>query len=98
MTIGERTLLFNIGVIIFNIILGLIIEGFLVFGCLFLLMGLSTEVQNSIPMTVVLPFILIVGFFACVAISRRCVTWAIDRFDLRDKLDQNLVKRYPKKL
>ncbi len=98
MTIGERTFFFNLGVIVFNIVLGLIIEGFLVFGCLFLLMGFSSEVQNSIPVGVVLPFILIIGFFACVAISRRCVTWGIDKFDLRDKLDQNLVKRYPKKL
>ncbi|MCR5124665.1 MAG: hypothetical protein K6B43_05665 [Treponema sp.] len=98
MTIGERTFFFNLGVIVFNIVLGLIIEGFLVFGCLFLLMGFSSEVQNSIPVGVVLPFILIIGFFACVAISRRCVTWVIDKFDLRDKLDQNLIKRYPKKL
>ena len=98
MTIGERTLLFNICVIIFNIVLGLCIEGFLVFSCFFFMQGFSKEVQQSIPVTVVLPFILLVGFFACVAISRRCVTWAIDRFNLRDKLDQNLLNRYPKTL
>lgn len=98
MTIGERTFVFNIFVMLFNIVLGLIIEGFLLFSCFFLMQGFSPEVQQSIPVTVVLPFILLVGFFACVAISRRCVTWAIDRFNLRDKLDQNLLKRYPKTL
>ena len=79
MTIGERTFVFNIFVMLFNIVLGLIIEGFLLFSCFFLMQGFSPEVQQSIPVTVVLPFILLVGFFACVAISRRCVTWAIDR-------------------
>lgn len=98
MTIGERTLLFNVIIILFNIILGLIVEGFLIFGSWFLLIGFSEETQQSIPVNVLLPFILIIGLFACMAISRKCVIWALDKFDLREKLDPKLVKRYPKKL
>lgn len=98
MTISERTFLFNIIVGLFNIVLGLLIEGFLVFSCWFILIGFSEEVQQSVPVNVILPFILIIGLFASIAISRNCVIWALDKFDLRDKLDQNLTKRYPKKL
>ena len=98
MTIKERTWLFNICVGIFNILLGLIIEGFLIFSCFFLLAGLSEEAQQSVPVNVLLPFILIIGLFAAVAISRWCVIWALDKFNLRDKLDHKLTRRYPKKL
>ena len=98
MTKKELTLLFNICVGIFNILLGLIIEGFLIFACLFILYGLPEQAQQSVPVNVLLPFILIVGLFSSMAISRRCVIWAIDKFDLRDRLDSKLTSRYPKKL
>ena len=98
MTVGERTLLFNICVIVFNVVLGLLIEGFLIFSLLFFLAGASESVQQSVPVGVVLPFVLIVGLFACIAISRKCVIWAIDRFDLREKLDSKLTARYPRKI
>ncbi len=97
MTTKERTLLFNIAVAIYNIILGLVIEGFLIFACWFILIGLPEESQKSVPVNVLLPFILIIGLIAAISISRNTVIWALDRFDLRDKLDPKLSKRYPRK-
>jgi len=97
MTIGERTFIFNICVGIFNIILGLLICGFLVIGIFFVLDGFSEETRQSGFMNALLPFILIAGFFSSVAISRKCVIWVLDKFNLRDKLDPKLVSRYPKK-
>lgn len=98
MTIKERTFVFNICVGIFNIILGITIEGFMIFGSMFLLMGLSEEAQQSVPVNVILPFILIIGLFASIAISRQCIIWVLDKFDLRNRLDPKLSRRYPKKL
>ncbi len=98
MTRKERTFVFNICVGIFNILLGLLIEGTLIFGCMFLLSGLSEESQQSVPVSVLLPFVLIVGLFASVAISRKCIIWFLDKFDYREKLDPGLSAKYQRKL
>ena len=98
MTRKERTFVFNICVGIFNIVLGLLIEGTLVFGCMFLLAGLPEAAQQSVPVSVILPFILIIGLFAAVAISRRCILWFLDKYDFREKLDPSLSAKYQRKL
>ena len=97
MTRRERTLIFNVCVGIFNIALGLLVEGTLIFCCMVLMKGLSPEAQQSVPVSAILPFILIVGLFAAIAISRVCIIWFLDTFGFRDKLDPNLSARYPKK-
>ncbi|MBR0031687.1 MAG: hypothetical protein IJP61_05320 [Treponema sp.] len=98
MTRKERTFVFNICVGIFNIILGLVIEGFLIFSCMFIIAGLSEEAQQSIPVTVLLPFVLIIGLFASIAISRKSIIWFLDKFDYREKLDPALSAKYQRKL
>ena len=97
MTKSERTFWFNIAVGIFNIIVGLLIEGFLILAGYIFLADLSEEARDSVPVNVILPFVLLIGLIASVSISRSCIIWALDKFNLREKLDPNLIKRYPKK-
>lgn len=97
MTTSERTLVFNICLGIFNIALGLLICGFLIFGSMFILAGMSESARESVPVSVILPFILIAGLFASMAISRSAVIFVLDKFDLRQKLDQKMTSRYPSK-
>ncbi len=97
MTKSERTLLFNIIVGLFNIVIGLLIEGFLILAGYILLADLTPEARESVPVNVLLPFVLLIGLIAAMSISRSCVIWALDKFNLREKLDSNLLKRYPRK-
>lgn len=95
MTVSERTTYFNIIVGIFNIILGLAIE-FALIGSCFLILARFPESAGSIPVNVLLPFVLFAGVIIAMMISIKCVTWAIKTFNLQDKLDQKVVKRYIK--
>ena len=93
MTKKERTLVFNLCVIVFNVALGLFIEFALIFALLYLLPHIPNFSQ-SVPTQTVLPFLLLAGLFAAMIISVRCVTWAIKTFRLEDKLDEKAVRRY----
>lgn len=95
MTKKERTTLFNICVGLFNILLGLIIEGALIGGC-FLILAIIPNSADSIPTNVLLPFVLFAGLIIAMMISIKVVTWAIIKFNLQDKIDPKAVKRYLK--
>ncbi len=97
MTVKERTLVFNICIGIFNIVLGLCICGFLILGIGFVLSKMSESAQQSVPVSVIVPLVLIVGLFASIAISRSVVIFVLDKFDLRNKLDPKMTSRYTKK-
>lgn len=93
MTKQERTFIFNILVIIFNVIIGLAVELALIailFGALLKIPG----VADSFPVQVILPFLLLAGLIIAMVISVKCVTWAIKTFKLTDKIDQKIIKRY----
>lgn len=95
MTNSERTTIFNIIVGVYNIILGLFIELLLLGGC-FLLLSRFPSWANSIPVSVILPFVLFAGIIIAMMLSMRTITWAIKKFDLRDKVDYKAIKRYIK--
>ena len=97
MTVKERTLLFNVCVGVFNIALGLLICGALVVLCVLALRAVGKEVAGFAPTNAILPFILLVGLFASIAVSRRLVIFVLDRFGLRDRLDPKMTSRYPSK-
>ncbi|WP_294429812.1 hypothetical protein [uncultured Treponema sp.] len=97
MTIKERTFLFNIAVILYNIILGLIIEAVLLIALLFFLAE-HPNLSESIFSQIALPVLLLIGLIAAMAISVHTVGWAIRKFHLEDKLDPKVVSRYQKKL
>ena len=97
MTVKERTLLFNVLIGIFNVALGLLICGFLVIASAFFLAGMSEDARQSVPVGVILPFLLIAGLFASIAISRSAIIFVLDHFNLRDKLDIKMTSRYPSK-
>lgn len=95
MTVRERTTIFNICVGLFNIVLGLVIELSLIGACFFILTKIPNS-ADSIPTNVLLPFVLFAGLIVAMMISIKCVTWAVKKFDLADKLDPKAVKRYIK--
>lgn len=93
MTKSERTLLFNLCVAVFNIVLGLAVELTLIFILLFILPHIPGA-SESIPTQTLLPFVLLAGLFAAMVISVRCISWAIKKFNLAEKINENAVKRY----
>lgn len=93
MTIKERTFIFNVIVNIFNIIIGLAIEGALL-ACLFYILPKIPNSENSIPTQVILPFLLFAGLIIAMLISIKFVAWTIRRFDLYDKIDPKIIKKY----
>ncbi|WP_147615253.1 hypothetical protein [Treponema pectinovorum] len=95
MTCSERTTIFNIAVGLYNIILGLLIE-FLLVGTSFLLLSSFPAMANSIPVNVALPFILFAGIIIAMILSMKTITWAIKKFNLKDKVDYKAIKRYLK--
>lgn len=97
MTTKERTLVFNLCVIIFNIFVGLFVEAVLLISLLFFIND-NPNLGESVPMQVVLPLLLLVGLIVAMSISVRTVSWAIKKFHLEDKLDPKVVNRYQKKL
>lgn len=97
MTIKERTFLFNLCVIIYNIMLGLIVEG--IFFFLFLLFIAKTNNQNmgeSIYIQIALPVMMLVGLIIAIVISTKTVGWFIRKFKLEDKLDKKVIDHYKK--
>lgn len=97
MTIKERTFIFNICVIAFNIVVGLLVEAVLLLGMLFFLAE-NPNLAESVFSQVALPILLLIGLIAAMSISVRSVSWAIQKFNLEDKLDPKVVSRYRKKL
>jgi len=97
MTTKERTLVFNICVILFNIVIGIIVEGVLLISLAFFMTD-NPNMGESLPMQIILPILLLVGLIAAMSISVHTVSWAIKKFNLSDKLDPKVVSRYQKKL
>ena len=97
MTTKERTFLFNICVIVFNILIGLFVEAILLLGFL-LFFAQNPNFQESVFSQVALPLLLLIGLIAAMSISVHTVGWAIKKFHLEDKLDPKVVSRYQKKL
>ena len=99
MTVQERTFWFNLFVIVFNIILGILVEGVVLGLCMLAVKaypGVFGGTDGSIASSF-LPFILLAGLIIAMYISVKCISWIIEKFHLEDKLDEKLVKRYVKK-
>lgn len=97
MTTKERTFLFNICVILYNIFIGLIVEVIILLSLLFFI-NENPNAAESVPMQVIFPLLLLAGLIAAMSISVHTVSWAIKKFKLEDKLDPKVVSRYQKKL
>lgn len=95
MTIKERTNLFNLCVIIFNVVLGLFVEG-IVIGLLILVLRENPNLGESTFTQVALPIVLLIGLIIAMSISVKAVSWAIVKFNLTDKLDPKVVSKYVK--
>ena len=97
MTKKERTFLFNICVILYNILIGLAVTAVLLISLLFFLAE-NQNLSESVFVQIALPIILLIGLIAAMSISVHTVGWAIKKFHLEDKLDPKVVSRYQKKL
>jgi hypothetical protein len=97
MTKKERTFLFNICVILYNILIGLAVTAVLLISLLFFLAE-NPNLSESVFVQIALPIILLIGLIAAMSISVHTVGWAIKKFHLEDKLDPKVVSRYQKKL
>jgi len=97
MTKKERTFLFNICVILYNILIGLAVTAVLLISLLFFLAE-NPNLSESIFVQIALPIILLIGLIAAMSISVHTVGWVIKKFHLEDKLDPKVVSRYQKKL
>ncbi|MBQ9622233.1 MAG: hypothetical protein IJJ71_12035 [Treponema sp.] len=95
MTKKERTFVFNICVLLYNLVLGLVIEGFLFLAVIFLI-SKNQNLAESIFSQIALPLVLLAGLITAMAISVKTVGWFIKKFNLEDKLDEKLVSRYKK--
>lgn len=95
MTKKERTFVFNLFVILYNLVLGLLIEGVLFIAIIFLI-SRNQNLAESVFSQVALPLVLLAGLIATMAISVKTVGWFIKKFNLEDKLDEKLVSRYKK--
>lgn len=97
MTKKERTFLFNICVILYNILIGLAVTAVLLISLLFFLTE-NPNLSESVFVQIALPIILLIGLIAAMSISVHTVGWVIKKFHLEDKLDPKVVSRYQKKL
>ena len=97
MTTKERTLLFNLVVVVFNLVVGLAIEGAIIILLIVAMANLPESVAQSVPVSVILPFLMFLGLIAAILVSIAAIQWAIPHFHLEDKLDPALVKKYTKK-
>lgn len=93
MTTKERTLVFNLLVGLFNIVLGLAIEFVLIGGCL-LFLARFPAIAGGISVNVILPFLLFAGIIIAMIISVRVVSWAVKKFKLQGRVDQKAIQRY----
>ena len=96
MTIKERTRIFNLVVIVFNVAIGLLVEG-IVIGLLILILKSNPSLGESTFSQVALPLVLLVGLIVAMSISVKTISWAIEKFNLQDKLDPKVVSKYVKK-
>ncbi len=95
MTIKERTFLFNICVIIYNIFLGLVVEG--IFFFIFLLFIAKTpNLGESVYFQIALPIFMLFGLILAIMISTKTVGWFIRKFHLEDKLSKKVIAHYQK--
>lgn len=97
MTKKERTFLFNLCVIIYNIFIGLAVTAVLFISLMFFLAE-NPNLSESLFVQIALPIILLIGLIAAMSISVHTVSWAIKKFHLEDKLDPKVISRYQKKL
>jgi hypothetical protein len=97
MTTKERTFVFNICVILYNIFIGLLVEAVILVSLLFFFSE-HPNMSESIFGQIALPILLLIGLIAAMSISVHTVGWAIKKFHLEDKLDPKVVNRYQKKL
>ena len=97
MTTKERTFVFNICVILYNIVIGLLVEAVILIALLFFFAE-HPNLSENVFGQVALPLLLLIGLIAAMSISVHTVSWAIQKFNLSDKLDPKVVSRYQKKL
>lgn len=97
MTIKERTFVFNLCVILYNILIGLIVEAVILVSLLFAFTEHPNLSENLFGQ-IALPILLLIGLIAAMSISVHTVGWAIKKFHLEDKLDPKVISRYQKKL
>lgn len=93
MTVKERSLLFTVLTSVCNIVITLAIE-LLLLAALFVLLRSVPALANSLPVQVLIPFVLIAGLFISLAVFARFAGWVIRAFNLADKLDEKIVNRY----
>lgn len=95
MTKSERSTLFTVLTSILNIALTLAIE-LAIITALFFFINKMGYTQENIPLSVVLPFVLLAGLFLSFVLFVRVCAWIIRTFHLEDKIDQKIVNRYIK--
>lgn len=95
MTIKERTNLFNLCVIVFNVVLGLLVEGGVILLLMFFLKS-NENLGESMFTQVALPLVLLIGLIIAMSISVKTISWAIVKLNLQDKLDPKVVSKYVK--
>ena len=93
MTTKDRTLIFNVCVAIFNITLGLLIEGTLLIS-LMIFLSRYPQFGSGILGNVLLPFALFAGVIIAMLISTKVIAWVIRKLNLQDKVDHKAIKRY----
>ncbi|MBQ3965777.1 MAG: hypothetical protein II684_02960 [Treponema sp.] len=93
MTLKERSLLFTVLTSICNIVITLIVE-ILLLVALFMLLRSVPSLSSSMPVQIIIPFILIAGLFISLMIFARFAGWVIKTFHLEDKIDEKIVNRY----
>lgn len=95
MTKSERSTLFTLLTSLLNIVLTLGIELGIITG-LFFFINKMGYTQENIPLSVVLPFVLLAGLLLSFVLFVRICAWIIRTFGLEDKIDQKIVNRYIK--
>ncbi len=93
MTVKERSLLFTVLTSICNIVITLIVEILLLLA-LFMLLRSVPALANSMPVQILIPFVLIAGLFISLMIFARFAGWIIKSFHLEGKIDDKIVNRY----
>lgn len=93
MTTKERSLLFTVLTSVCNIIITLVIE-LVLLGALFVLFHSVPSLAQSLPVQILIPFVLIAGLFISLAIFSKFAGWVIRIFKLEDKIDEKIVTRY----
>jgi len=93
MTLKERSLLFTVLTSVCNIVITLIVE-ILLLVIFFMLLRAMPQLANSMPVQIIIPFVLIAGLFISLMIFAKFAGWVIRAFKLEGKIDQKIVDRY----